>query len=232
MAKANQDIRDYLADHGVTQGMLAERLGVKQWKLCTMMKTELPQKEKENLLNYIDAIVADRNDSIEEECPADETYVNEPVEETTEEATESADEEATEENHDASVSSKFQVGDRVKIPSKQLTIGIVRDIWHSLVQNRFMYAVDTENGNRAMYSEEQLEPEPIPITYSFEATIDGNVAVCVMYATQGDETWVYARGHAHVLHDGEVGLAQAISYSARRMFESLDTKQKNKIYVK
>lgn len=228
MTKANQDIRDYLADHGVTQGMLAERLGMKQWKLCTMMKNELPQKEKENLLNHIDAIVADRNDSIEEERPADETHVDGAAEETTEEATEEAAEEST----DDSVSTKFQVGDRVKIPAKQLTIGIVRDIWHSLVQNKFMYAVDIENGNRAMYAEDQLEPEPLPITYSFESTIDGNVAVCVMYATQGDETWVYARGHAHIIHDGAVGLAQAASYAARRMFESLDTKQKNKIYVK
>lgn len=221
--KANQDIWDYLADHAVTQRMLAERLGVKQWKLSTMMKTELPQKDKENLLNHIDAIVADRNQDI---CDA-------PQEEEQSEPTEDIDEsEETEENDEVSVSTKFQVGDRVKIPSKQLTIGIVRDIWHSLVQDKVMYAVDIEGGNRCMYAEHQLEPEPLPITYSFEATIDGNVAVCVMNATQGDKTWVYARGHAHILHDGEVGLAQAISYSARRMFESLDTKQKNKIYFK
>ena len=83
-----------------------------------------------------------------------------------------------------------------------------------------------------MYSEDQLEPAPLPIDYSFETHIDGNVAVVTMIATQGEKTWVYARGHAHIIHDGEVGLAQAISYAARRMFETLDKKQPNQIYFK
>ena len=221
---ANQDIRTYMYDHGVSQRMLADHMSVSVCTVNSLLKKELPDKEKEDLLRRIDAIIADKNEPAVEESPVDETEADEEVEETAEEA--------VEESNDTSVSTKFQVGDRVKIPSKQLTIGIVRDIWCSLVQHKVMYAVDTENGTRAMYAEDQLEPEPLPITYRFETTIDGNVAVCVMYATQGDQTWVYARGHAHVLHDGEVGLAQAISYSARRMFESLDTKQKNKIYFK
>lgn len=96
-----------------------------------------------------------------------------------------------------------------------------------------MYAVENEDdGYYGMYAEDQLELAPIPIEYSFEARIDVNVAVVTMIAKQGNKTWVYARGHAHILHDGEVGMAQAVSYAARRMFESLDTKQKNPIYFK
>ena len=95
-----------------------------------------------------------------------------------------------------------------------------------------MYAVDVEGGSRGLYREDQLEPAPIPTTYTFEAHIDGNVAVATMVATRGEKSWVYARGHAHIIHDGEVGMAQAISFAARRMFESLDEKQENKIYVK
>jgi hypothetical protein len=53
-----------------------------------------------------------------------------------------------------------------------------------------------------------------------------------MLAKQGEKTWVHARGHAHILHDGAVGEAQAISYAAKRMFESLDTKNENRIYFK
>lgn len=83
-----------------------------------------------------------------------------------------------------------------------------------------------------MFSETQLEPAPLPIEFSFEAHIDGNVAVATMNAVQGEKEWVYARGHAHIIHDGPVGLAQAISYASRRMFESLDKKQDQKIYVK
>jgi DNA-binding XRE family transcriptional regulator len=50
--------------------------------------------------------------------------------------------------------------------------------------------------------------------------------------SQGEKSWVYARGHAHILHNGEVGMAQAVSYAAKRMFESLDKQQENKIYAK
>ena len=205
----NQDIRDYMADHSVTQTMLAEQMGVKLWKVNTILKSELSQKEKEDILRHIDAIVADRNEEVD------------PVEEPTADQTE-----------DVSTGPKFQVGDLVKIPAKANTIGTVCDIWHSMVQSKLMYAVDIDGGHRGLYSEEQLEPAPIPIEYTFSATVENNVAVVVMNATQGEKTWVYARGHAHILHDGEVGMAQAVSFAARRMFEALDSKQDNKIYLK
>jgi hypothetical protein len=96
-----------------------------------------------------------------------------------------------------------------------------------------MYAIENEDdGYCGMYAEDQLEPAPLPIDYSFEARIDVNVAVVTMIAKQGDKTWVYARGHAHILHDGEVGMAQAVSYASKRMFESLDKKQDKQIYFK
>ena len=212
----NQDIRDYMADHNVDQRALANQLGVAKSTVCQLLKKELPQAKKDELLNHIDAIAADRNPVAEVQPGNEPDETEDTVEETT----------------DVSVSCKFQVGDRVKIPSKTLCIGIVCDIWHSMVQNKLMYAVELEGGNRGLYTEAQLEPAPLPITYTFEAHIDGNVAVCIMNAAQGDKTWIYARGHAHIIHDGEVGMAQAISYAARRMFESLDSKQKDKIYVK
>ena len=130
------------------------------------------------------------------------------------------------------ISTKFQIGDRVKIPSKSLIIGMVSDIWSSLAKRSAMYMVDFEGGGSGLYAENQLEPAPLPIDYSFEAHIDGNVAVVTMIATQGVKTWVCARGHAHIIHDGEVGMAQAVSYASKRMFESLDTKQENRIYFK
>ncbi len=208
MTKANQDIRDYMADHGVSQRDLAAEVGVSQYAIYKKLQTELSPKDKEMYLNMIDAIAAQRLP--EEEC----------IEE-------------TEETTDVSCCTKFQIGDRVKIPSKQDVFGNVSDIWSSLAQDRTMYEVTIEgNGNKGLYAENQLEPAPIPINYTFEAHIDGNVAVVTMNATQGEKTWIYSRGHAHILHDGEVGMAQAISFAARRMFESLDKQQENKIYVR
>ncbi len=178
---------------------------------------ELSQKDKEMYLNMIDSIVAERLHS-QDEAVVDDTLVEEPT---------------PAESEDVSVSTKFQIGDRVKIPSKSNKVAIVSDIWTSLAKAMIMYAVENEDdGYCGMYAEDQLEPAPLPIDYSFEAHIDCNVAVVTMIATQGEKTWVYARGHAHILHDGEVGMAQAVSYASKRMFESLDKKQDNKIYFK
>ena len=216
MVKPNQDIRDYMADHCVSQRQLAEATGTSVWTINTKLKVELSQNEKEQYLNMIDAIARERLS--EEDIPAEEpeTFLDE-------------EEDCTEEESDQ----KFQIGDRVKYPAPKLRIGIIADIWESFSSGTRMYTVrDEEDGHCAMYAEAQLEPAPLPIDYSFESHIDGNVAVVTMIATQGEKSWVYARGHAHILHDGEVGMAQAISYAARRMFETLDKKQENKIYFK
>lgn len=211
---ANQDIRDYMLDHSVTQRMLSEHLGKSLPVINRMLKNELSQKEKEDLIRHIDAIASENQGIVQDEPEAEseETAVE------------------TEETKDVSVTTKFQAGDRVKIPAKNLTIGIVCDIWHSMVQDKVMYAVDIEGGSRGLYMENQLEPAPLPIEYTFNATIEDNVAVVCMIAHQGDKTWVHARGHAHILHDGDVGEAQAVSYAAKRMFESLDTKNRSPIY--
>lgn len=216
MTKANQDIRDYMADHCVTQKDLAAEVGVSQFSISKKLQTELSQMDKEVYLNLIDAIAQRRDEAL---------ACDEPVEEAA-----PTDEE---ESEDVSNSTKFQIGDRVKIPSKANKIGTVSDIWSSLAKAVLMYAVENEDdGYCGMYSEDQLEPAPLPTDYSFEAHIDGNVAVVTMIATQGEKTWVYARGHAHILHDGEVGMAQAISFASKRMFESLDKKQDKQIYFK
>lgn len=219
---ANQDIRDYMADHGVTQRMLAEQMGVNLCKVNAILKDEMTQKEKEYILRHIDAIVSDR---AEEDAPGEDCYA---------EQTETCvDEEECIEEDMAPNGAKFQIGDRVKYPASTLKIGTVADIWQSFASQVRMYTVrDEGDGRCAMFSEAQLEPAPLPIEYRFESHIDGNVAVATMTAVQGEKEWVYARGHAHIIHDGPVGLAQAISYASRRMFESLDKKQPNKIYAK
>ena len=209
--KANQDIRDYMADHGITQRMLANELGVPLSTLTGRLLVELPAKDKEVYLNAIDSSANEVTKNFAEEVIAEEP----------------------EEIVNITSSTKFQIGDRVKIPAKAETIGIVTEIWSSMAQSRTMYEVAYEsNGTKGLYAEEQLEPAPIPTEYTFETKVECNVAVVAMIAKQGEKTWIYARGHAHILHDGEVGMAQAVSFAAKRMFESLDSKQENQIYFK
>lgn len=213
MMKANQDIRDYMADHGVTQKELAEFIGTTAYKLCKKLSVELSQKDKEEYLNKIDSIAAEKRDAVEDETPAEEST---PVE-----------------TEDSAEDTKFHIGDRVKIPSKDDKVGIVSDIWSSLARGAVMYAVaDDADGHIGLYAEDHLEPAPLPIEYTFTTTVENNVAVVCMIAHQGEKTWVCARGHAHILHDGEVGMAQAVSYASKRMFESLDKANCNRIYFK
>jgi hypothetical protein len=96
MQKANQDIRDYMADHCVTQRDLATEVGVSQFTINKKLQTELSQQDKEMYLNMIDAIVAERCYDTEKEIPVEESTPTEEVSNTT----------------------KFQIGDKVKIPAK------------------------------------------------------------------------------------------------------------------
>lgn len=213
MMKANQDIRDYMADHCVTQRDLAAEVGVSQCSINKKLQTELSQQDKEMYLNMIDSIAAEKMDAVEDQTPTEEST---PVE-----------------TEDSAEDTKFHIGDRVKIPSKDDKIGIVNDIWSSLARGAVMYAVaDDSDGHIGLYAEDHLEPAPLPIEYTFSTTVENNVAVVCMIAHQGEKTWVCARGHAHILHDGEVGIAQAVSYASKRMFESLDKKQDKQIYFK
>ena len=133
MEKANMDIRQYLEDHGVTQRMLAAKLGFKEWKMSTILKDELPEREKEKLLTTIDSIIACMDKPSEEVIDPESQQETQPFQVTS--------------------TTKFHVGDRVKIPSKALRIGIISDIWNSLQTGMVMYAVDIEDGTKGMYGQ-------------------------------------------------------------------------------
>ena len=125
---------------------------------------------------------------------------------------------------------KFKIGDRVE--TNWIGDGNVTDVLYSPHKDEYTYEVTNDVESVHLFSEDELKLAEDPTVYSFEATVSGNVAVVTMMATQGLKTWVYSRGHAHILHNGEVGIAQAVSYAAKRMFEALDSKQESKIYLK
>ena len=226
--RANQEIRKTLRHYLVTQDMLAENMGIARSTLSRMLSVECDESVKKAIESRIIMIARNKFACVEEEA---NNAHNDAENVATKEETEDVAVQEETENADTHKDTKFQIGDRVKVASRHSIIGTVADIWHSHAHDSSMYAVDLENGSRGLYAEDKLEPAPIPITYSWEAHIDGNVAVVTMNATQGEKTWVHSRGHAHILHDGEVGMAQAVSYAARRMFEALDANQKDRIYL-
>lgn len=214
--KANMDIRKLMLELHVNQCELAERLGITRSAVCHLFAREFPPDKKASLIQQIKGIALDKAERKENTVHEESSFPDEP-------------------QTVSKQSVQFHIGDLVKVPSKSLRTGTVIDIWTSQRYEHVMITVELDDGTRGMYDEKQLEPAPLPIEYSFTAVIDENAAVVTMNAVQGEKHWVVARGHAHILHDGDVGMAQAISYAARRMFESLDTINKNpdqRIYFK
>ena len=127
---------------------------------------------------------------------------------------------------------KFQIGDRV-----QETGGGTGEVLESLFStrgNEWFYEVKLdETGDVCTYKEDILELAPVK-DYGVEVKIDiaENVVIVTMYESVGGVQKPVCKGHGHLIHEGEQGIAQAVSYAAKRMFESLDTQHKNRIYFK
>ena len=79
-----------------------------------------------------------------------------------------------------------------------------------------------------VYHESDLYPyEEERKDYSVDIAIDEGVVVCNIYEVIGSSKQHAARGHAHILHNGVVGIAQAVSYAARRAFMSINNNSIN-----
>ena len=74
------------------------------------------------------------------------------------------------------------------------------------------------------YPEDTLELIPEEkVTYRYEFEFLDNVVVAMLYETDsnGVEKKI-ARGHGHIIHEGQIGIAQAASYAVKRIYEALN----------
>lgn len=110
----------------------------------------------------------------------------------------------------------LKVGDCVKTLDGD--IGVIKDALIAFDFPGYYYLVQLENASTIRaFSEEELTlytKSVISLSVEFE---DNVVVVCVLK----DGTCL-ARGHAHLLHDGDLGLVQACSYAIKRAYESMD----------
>jgi hypothetical protein len=56
-------------------------------------------------------------------------------------------------------------------------------------------------------------------TYRYEIDVLDNVVVAVLYEVGDDYKTEIARGHGHIIHEGEVGVAQAASYALKKIYQ-------------
>lgn len=116
---------------------------------------------------------------------------------------------------------KFKIGDRVE--TNWIGIGKVTDVMYSAHKKAYTYEVTNEENASQLFAEEELEPAVEKKDYSMTINIDiaQNVVIATLYEETEDTKSVLAKGHAHLIHEGELGIAQAASYACKRLYQSL-----------
>jgi hypothetical protein len=133
----------------------------------------------------------------------------------------------------------FNIGDRVIVkdyddmPEEMRTNGISRvagkagviiDKMHSEAKGSTVYRVHLDGyakPSRVDYIEDILIEESAT-TYGFEFDYAENLVSARFYSIKGEKKCLIARGHGHVFHDGELGIAQAASYALKRIYMTLN----------
>ena len=123
----------------------------------------------------------------------------------------------------------FNIGDRVEIvPNGEF--GVITDILFSKRSQCTLYEVGHEDGDGiyGSFCADDLEPAPIPKEYSMsiQVNIADNVVVATLLEVSADGSVTsLRRGHGHIIHDGEKGIAQAASYACKRLYDTYCPKE-------
>lgn len=113
---------------------------------------------------------------------------------------------------------KFKIGDRVLTDCGE---GNVTDVYRG---KDYAYGVDMESSDETLlFFEEELKLIPEKNGYSMDIKIDiaSNVVIATLFEETEDIKSPLAKGHGHIIHEGELGVAQAASYACKKLYESL-----------
>lgn len=117
---------------------------------------------------------------------------------------------------------EFNIGDKVYHKLKK-GIGVIEDkLTSTSGVSTNMYVVQLGDGAQpCLCREDQLEPIS-KSAYSIEVERADSVIIAVLYENCPDGKRELRRGHGHILHNSEVGFAQAASYAMRRIYLDLN----------
>ena len=115
---------------------------------------------------------------------------------------------------------KFKIGDLVD--TNWIGMGKVIDVMYSASKDKYTYEVSNEEGGSDLFGEDELKPAPKK-DYSMEIKIDiaNNVVIATLYESAGGVQKPIHKGHGHLIHEGEIGIAQAASYACYRLYKSM-----------
>lgn len=116
---------------------------------------------------------------------------------------------------------KFKIGDMVE--TNWIGVGKVTDVMYSSSKDAYTYEVTNDQTAAELFSEDELAMVPEKKDYSMTIQIDiaQNVVIASLFEKDGDSLRPLAKGHGHMIHEGELGIAQAASYACKRLYESI-----------
>lgn len=120
---------------------------------------------------------------------------------------------------------KYKIGARVKILPND-DFGIISDIMFSYKYKENLYEVYSDDDADVLLGKfvaSDLAEAPMARDFGMDIKIDiaQNVVIATLWESTGGVQKPLRRGHGHIIHDGEIGIAQAASYACRRLYESL-----------
>ena len=117
----------------------------------------------------------------------------------------------------------FEIGTR--IVNAYGESGKVVDRMYSEKEKTYYYGVqyDTHEEDEVLLAKgDELKKETEDVEYSVETEILNNVCIVRLYRGKGDIKREVARGHGHIIHEGDIGVAQALSYAFKKAYEKIN----------
>lgn len=123
----------------------------------------------------------------------------------------------------------FEIGDKVivKLGKGRSEHGTVYEVLNGRATDICLYGVTLESKEQVWVKPENIAPVHIEQVFSFEVDIpsENNIVIVKMLA-DGNEI---ARGHGHLIHAGAEGIAQAMSYACKSIWNDIKSGETMKI---
>ena len=129
---------------------------------------------------------------------------------------------------------KFNIGDRVRIkdynnlPRHMQTCAIARlagkeavieDRLYSDAREAYIYVLTVDGydtKSSVQFPEESLETKA-PVTYRHDFEYLNNIVIAKFIKVEDGVETEIGRGHGHIIHEGDYGVAQAASYALKKI---------------
>lgn len=113
---------------------------------------------------------------------------------------------------------EFNIGDRVYSIAYEEE-GVVEGKLFSSSKNEWVYIVLFDDNGSAPHYGDDLEDVAAEKTYRWEVfQADNSVVTAVMYEVVDGVEREIDRKHGHIIHHGEIGVAQAASYAMKKIY--------------